>query len=303
MLERLEAEAFLTLAEELHFGHTAERLHVTTGRVSQIIKKLERRIGAPLFERTNRSVRLTPTGHRFYEDLRPAYEQIQAALARAVDSARPTLSVLRVGFVGAAAGQVAHQARDLFPEREPGWRVHIREVQLVDALARLREDDVDILILHLPVSGADMVVGPVVISESRMLAIPADHPLAGRTSVSMEDITGVPLLRVAGVQPGDWLSDRWPDRTPQGRPIPEGPEIETFLEALQVIGSGIGATVVGAQVTRFYIRPDIAYVPLSDAPPLDWAPVWLKSNNTAAIRAFAHTTLEVAQRIYLAATR
>ncbi|MFC0052296.1 helix-turn-helix domain-containing protein [Streptomyces actinomycinicus] len=68
LLERAEVETFLALAEELHFGRVAERLGLTTGRVSQTIKKLERRIGAPLFERTTRQGRHDParprTGHR-----------------------------------------------------------------------------------------------------------------------------------------------------------------------------------------------------------------------------------------------
>ncbi|MFC9294535.1 LysR family transcriptional regulator [Streptomyces sp. NPDC057011] len=302
MLERLETEAFLTLAEELHFGRTAERLHVSTGRVSQTIKKLERHIGAPLFERNNRTVRLTALGHRLYEDLRPAYEQIQAGLDRAIDSARPKQSVLRVGFIGAAAGQIALQAHQLFPEREPGRRVHFRELQIGDALVRLRGGEVDVLLVHLPVPGNDLVIGPVIISEPRMLALPAGHPLARRKSLSMEDLVAVPLVRVVGVQPGEWLSEHFPDRTPQGRAIAAGPEIETFLEALQVIAAGNGGIIVGAQVTRFYARPDIVYVPITDTPPLDWAPVWLKSNNTPTVRAFARTTLEVAHRIYLAAS-
>ena len=59
-MELRDIEVFLTLAEELHFGRTAERLHVTPARVSQAIKKQERAIGAALFERTSRVVRLTP---------------------------------------------------------------------------------------------------------------------------------------------------------------------------------------------------------------------------------------------------
>ncbi|WP_354644317.1 LysR family transcriptional regulator [Kitasatospora camelliae] len=302
MLERLELEAFLTLAEELHFGRTAERLHVTTGRISQTIKKLERQIGAPLFERTNRSVRLTPLGHRLLEDLRPGYEQIRAGLDHAIDSVRQTRTALRVGFVGAAAGQLAHQARDLFPEHEPECPVHVREAQIIDAVARLREGDVDVLVLSLPLPEPDLVIGPVLISEPRMLAVPTGHPLARRKSVTLEDLADIPLLRLAGTLPGDWPSDRWPERTPRGRAVPGGPSFETFQEALQLIGAGSGGCIVGAQVTRFYTRPDVAYIPFSDAPPIDWAPVWLKSNNTRLIRAFAHTAQEVANRIYLAAT-
>jgi DNA-binding transcriptional LysR family regulator len=302
VIERLELEAFLTLAEELHFGRTGIRLHVTTGRISQTIKALERRIGAPLFERTNRVVRLTELGHRLHQDLRPGYEQIQAGLDRAMASVRQAGEELTVGYVGAAAGQVAHQAADLFPEQRPGCRVRVRETQITEALGRLRAGDVDLLLLSLPIDEPDLVVGPVLISEPRMLAVPAGHPLAQQSNVTMEDLARIPLLRIAGSLPGTWPADRRPERTPRGAPIADGPAFDTFQEALQLIGSGAGACIVGAQVTRFYARPDIAYLPFSDAPPIEWAPVWLTGDNTPRMRAFARTAQEVANRIYLAAT-
>ncbi|MER6118648.1 LysR family transcriptional regulator, partial [Streptomyces sp. NPDC001743] len=84
MLERLELEAFLTLAEELHFGRTAERLHVSTARISQTVKRLERHIGTPLFERNSRHVRLTEAGRLLHEDVRPAYDRIEAAVVQPV---------------------------------------------------------------------------------------------------------------------------------------------------------------------------------------------------------------------------
>jgi DNA-binding transcriptional LysR family regulator len=298
VFERLELEAFLTLAEELHFGRTAERLHVTTGRVSQTIKQLERRIGADLFERTNRSVRLTPLGLRLYEDLRPAYEQLQTAMNRAIAAVRRARSTLRVGYVGAAAGQVVHQAAELFSRREPDCLVRARETQVAEALQRLRAGDVDVLVTSLPLAAPDIVVGPVIISEARMLAVPSRHPLSGRTAVVMEDLADIPLLRLAGALPGDWPSDRWPERTPDGRIIRSGPRFETFQEALQLIGTGSGGMIVGAQVTRFYGRPDITYIPFSDAPPVDWAPVWLKSSTTPLVRAFARTAREAADEIH-----
>ncbi|QDD61020.1 LysR family transcriptional regulator [Streptomyces albidoflavus] len=68
MPERLGLEAFLVLAEELHFRRTAERLHVTTGRISQVLKKPEARVGAPLFARDGRIVTLTGIGGQPRED-------------------------------------------------------------------------------------------------------------------------------------------------------------------------------------------------------------------------------------------
>ncbi|MBQ1012172.1 LysR family transcriptional regulator, partial [Micromonospora sp. M51] len=88
MLERYEVETFLTLAKELHFGRTAERLTVSTGRVSHIVKKLERRIGAPLFARTSRVVQLTPIGRQLAEELAPLVAGMDEAVRRATDAAR-----------------------------------------------------------------------------------------------------------------------------------------------------------------------------------------------------------------------
>jgi hypothetical protein len=87
VVEWRDIEIFLTLAEELHFGRTAERLHVSTARVSQTIRKLERRIGAALFDRTSRQVALTLIGRRLEADLRPAYQQIREGIDRAIAAA------------------------------------------------------------------------------------------------------------------------------------------------------------------------------------------------------------------------
>jgi DNA-binding transcriptional LysR family regulator len=76
-------QAFLALAEELHFGLTAQRLHVSQPRVSRLIAALERQTGGKLFERTSRKVTLTPLGQQLHTELRPAYEQMRAAFDHA----------------------------------------------------------------------------------------------------------------------------------------------------------------------------------------------------------------------------
>src|SRR5690348_15752129 len=112
MLERHEVEAFLALVEELHFGRTAERLRVSTARVSQTIARLERRAGVPLFTRTSRRVEVTPAGQRLYERVRPAWDQITSAFEETI--AGGLTGMLRVAFVGAAAGQLLVGATELF---------------------------------------------------------------------------------------------------------------------------------------------------------------------------------------------
>jgi len=78
-----QVEAFLALAEELHFGRAADKLRVSQPRISRLIAALEREVGGKLFERTSRRVALTPLGEQFHALLLPGYAQLQTALARA----------------------------------------------------------------------------------------------------------------------------------------------------------------------------------------------------------------------------
>ena len=99
-MELRDIEIFLTLAEELHFGRTATRLHVSQARISQAISQQERRLGALLFDRTNRRVvRLTPVGRQLRDDLRPVYAGLRDSLERARLAAQGVTAVLRVGML------------------------------------------------------------------------------------------------------------------------------------------------------------------------------------------------------------
>ncbi|WP_245627544.1 helix-turn-helix domain-containing protein [Actinomadura oligospora] len=95
-MERRDIEIFLTLAEELHFGRTAERLGVSGARVSQTIKRLERRFGVDLFQRTSRKVTLTLVGSALRDDVQAGYQRIQDGIAKAVAAGRGFTARARV---------------------------------------------------------------------------------------------------------------------------------------------------------------------------------------------------------------
>jgi DNA-binding transcriptional LysR family regulator len=118
-VELRDIEIFLVLAEELHFGRTAARLRVSQARVSQAIRKQERRIGTPLFERTSRRVTLTPAGQRLRSDLQQAYDLIHNGLTRA--AAGGVRGVVRLGVMG-ALGNEMRPVIDAFHARTPTAR-------------------------------------------------------------------------------------------------------------------------------------------------------------------------------------
>jgi DNA-binding transcriptional LysR family regulator len=296
MLERHELEAFLTLAEELHFGRTAERLRVSTTRVSQIIRKVERRVGVPLFNRTSRRVQLTAVGRQLYEDLRPAWAQIATGFQRAIDAGRGVTGTLRVGFLGAAGGQLMLQATELFHDRHPDCDVQIREAQIGEILPWVLDGVIDLALTGCPADAPDLSAGAVLVSEARMLAVPAQHPFAQRETVSVEDLAQIPLVQLPTTSPTAFRASRTPDTTPGGLPLEAGPAATTFQEMLTLIGSGQGAFPVGAHVRRYYPRPDVAYVFFSDAPPVEWGLVWRADSPTARVLAFNQAARDLVHR-------
>ncbi|MFE9856584.1 LysR family transcriptional regulator [Streptomyces sp. NPDC005780] len=290
----MEIEAFLTLAEQLHFGRTAERLCVTTGRVSQVIKKLERRIGGMLFERTSRTVRLTPIGRQLADDLAPLVAGMEEALRKATRASRGVTGELRVAFLGEWTAPALLEVVGLFGERHPDCSVDVREVQLSNSRASLVDRSVDVLIASYPFDG--MACGPVLLTENRVLAVAAGHPLAGEESVSLEVLAEHPVVQYPEVTSAEFKRDRTPDRTPSGRPVPKGPAGGSFSEMLTLVAMGKGVLPVGDHSRSYYPRPDVAYVPLRDARPIERGPVWLEGNTTERVRAFVRAAADVVER-------
>ncbi|GAB2704652.1 LysR family transcriptional regulator [Kitasatospora kifunensis] len=294
-LERHEIECFLVLAEELHFGRTAERLVVSRAHVSQTVKKLERRIGAPLFVRTSRSVGLTPLGQQLHDDLAPHYQAMGEAIDRAIATARGLSGTLRVGFLGALWGNLFGAAADLFEAANPSCEIQIREVPFGVGQEPLRSGEIHLTNVSFPFSDPDLSTSAALVSEPRVLAVSTRHPFADRPSVSLEDFAEVTMLTIPTVS-SRWLRQRAPLTTPSGRPIAQGPAVESMQEMLALIAAAKGVFPLGAQMKRYYLRPDIAYVPIHDAPPLEWGLVWRTAAETPLLRAFSRTVQDVAEQ-------
>ncbi len=262
MLERHELEAFLTLAEELHFGRTAERLHVSTARISQTIAKLERRVGVRLFDRTSRRVQLTPVGAELAASVRPAWTTITEAVTRAVAAGRGLTGTLTVAFTGPAAGQLVMGVVQTFRERHPECEVRIREAQFADVVPWLWEGEADLALTRHSVDVQGVVTGPVLVTEAQMLAVPAGHPFTRRPSIPVAELSRVPVLEIDS-------------------------SAATLNELLTLVGAGSGTALVGAHTRRYFQRPDVAYVAVERAEPVRWGLVWRTGAESARVRAFA----------------
>lgn len=298
-VELRDIEIFLTLAEELHFGRTAERLHVTQARVSHAIKAQERRIGGVLFQRTSRVVTLTPLGEQLRGDLLTGYQAIQRGLTKAAESARGTSGTVRLGVMG-SVGHELHELFDAFPARYPGCDVAAREIHFNDPFAELRRGDLDLALVWRPVDEPDLIEGPVVLTEGRVLAVPTGHELAERESVSMEDFGGQVFIDTEPTVPGYWLNSMLPAVTPGGRPVRRGPVVTTFHEVLHAVATGQALSPLNEHVSRYYSHPGIVLLPVADAPVTEWALVWRSAEVHPRTLAFVDVATSLGPRAYTA---
>ncbi|MFD1538275.1 LysR family transcriptional regulator [Nonomuraea guangzhouensis] len=291
-MELRDIQIFLTLAEELHFGRTATRLHITPARVSQVIKKQERRIGGELFERTSRAVRLTRLGEQLRNDLHPIYHGLKESMERARLAAQGITQVLRIGMIPSNA----HDLRpfwDTFRYRHPHWGLQIRHNTFVNPFGALRKAEIDILIAWLPVEEPDMTVGPVICTEPKVLAVATGHELTDQRSVSLEALADFGVLASVMPVPDYWEDAFVPFHAPSGRPIERLPIISNLDELYTIVGAGEAVNSLGNHVTRYHARPGITYLPIHDAPLLRWGLIWRSEAETGLIRAFAQVVRDL----------
>jgi DNA-binding transcriptional LysR family regulator len=286
-----ELRVFLTLAEELHFGRTAERLRLTPSRVSQSLRELEDKLGAQLVHRTSRHVALTSFGERFLGAVGPAYGELAGVLEHTHAAARSLAGSLRLGlFSGAAAGPHLVEIVDAFAALHPESDVDIVQLSWDNPLAQLREGAVDLMACWVPLDQPDLVVGPILTRERRVLAVARAHPLAERASIAFDELADHAVARFDG-WPRELHEALLPTKTPSGRPIP-GVRIpvgeRNFLEIGHRVARGEFTFPTVASVAPFMGmgRYDLAYVPITGMVPARSALVWRRRAHDPKLREF-----------------
>lgn len=286
-LEVREMEAFLAVADELHFGRAGERLYLSQSRVSQLLQTLEHRVGARLVERTSRRVRLTPLGQNFLAELRPAYAALQATVDDARCAARGVHGLLRIGFQGSSNDRLM-TAIGLFHRSHPECSTELVEVPLCDPFGALQRDEVDVAVVLLPIAEQDLVLGQVFSEQSQTLAVASGHPFARRTVLSVEDLAECPLIGVRGPAPQYWRRAQSLDITPAGRPVPAGPTVGTLAEGLAMVATGQGTMLLCNAAAQEHGRRSVTFVPVTGVAGSRLGLVWHRNRETARVTAFAH---------------
>ncbi|WP_299233319.1 LysR family transcriptional regulator [uncultured Halomonas sp.] len=251
---------FCVVAEELNLTCAAERLHMSQPPLSRQIKKLENEVGAELFERGSRGLRLTPTGQFFRQHAIQILEKVDATLESTRRMARSKRIMFGIGFVPSVFyGQLPLLVRDL--RQKDDVELTLAELTTVQQIQALKAGRIDLGFGRLRIDDPD-VEQEVLFDEPLIAALPSGHPLEG-TTPTLEELARYPLILFpAKPRPSmaDMVLGLFRRKALKVEVVQEANELQT---ALGLVASEVGITLVPEQVRRVQ-RDGISYVYLAD---------------------------------------
>src|SRR5713226_2191288 len=189
-MELRQIRSFLSIAETLHFGRTAELIHLSQPALSLQIRALEETVGVRLFERNRRKTTLTAAGFAFRDDAAAALSQLGQAIRRARLAANGKLGLLRIGFISTVGSEIVPNIVRQFRELNPEVEFSLRAITTADQVQMLETGSLDIGFFRLPIGGHSALEVVTVHREPFVLVVPASHKLAKRKRVHLSEASG-----------------------------------------------------------------------------------------------------------------
>lgn len=236
---------FVAVAEELHFGRAAERLHMAQPPLSQQIRKLEDELGVQLFQRTQRRVQLTEAGQIFLQGARQMLAQAEQTVAAARRAGRGEIGSLTVGFVGSASYEILPAIMRRFHAWLPDVELILRELTTAQQVRALHEQRIQVGILRPPVASAGLAI-KTFLKESLMIALPENHPLAGLPRIALSKLASERFI-VFPRRLGPGLYQQIIDLCQQAGFSPQiAQEAIQMQTILGLVASGVGVALIPA---------------------------------------------------------
>lgn len=289
---------FMAVAEELHFGRAAQRMHVVQSAVSHQVKLLEEELGFSLLERSRHNVRLTVPGEIFLPEARDLLRRADEAMRRARASADGTVGRLAIGFVDNVLWSILPPILRDFRQRWPQIELTLHPLDRSAQIEAIRTSVIDIGIMPSPSPGhalksAELAAGPLI------AAIPQGHALAVRPTLSIAELASEPFVlfprrmnsRILEIIVACCASAGFAPRIVQ--------EAEQLHTLLALVSAGLGVTLVPQWVARVQ-QLDVIYIPLDERlTPYELIAAWNPNTDNPAVANFREIATGVADQLLL----
>lgn len=289
----------VAVAEELHFGRAAKRLHISQPPLSRQVRDLEWELGVELFHRTRRTVRLTPAGETLLEEARQLLARLDRAIHRTQLAAEGRTGRLSIGFSEAAIHSgLLPLAVGRYRERFPEVAIELTELVSKEQPAALREGRIDVAFAYVPPAAAPLfVVERLVLHDRLVMALPSRSPGGGARRPSVTDLRGATLIlfrRDLAPALHDDIRHSLRQRGLEPARVQEVVQTET---ALAFVAAGIGIALVPQSIASVG-RAGVSFLPVRGlGVRLDTHLVWRRANRPPALASFLDEVRAAARKL------
>ncbi|WP_372345179.1 LysR family transcriptional regulator [Streptomyces sp. KL116D] len=282
---------FTAVADELNFTRAAERLYVSQPALSKQIRMLEKQLGAELFVRDRRSVRLTAVGEALLPHARGVLAAWQAAETAVEEARAAERDTLVVGMSTSPGRGLLPALRTRLMSGHPAARPVLHQVNWADPTAGLADGSTDVAFVWLPLPDGERYRTVVVASEPRLVALPPGHPLTARAAadpegaVDFSDLADEPFLALppeAGPLRDYWLAlDAREGRAPR-----IGGVVASAEETHEAVANGQGVVLLATGNAPLIVRDEVTAVPVRGITPSRLAVAARRDDERALVRAY-----------------
>ncbi|MGJ7511723.1 LysR family transcriptional regulator [Variovorax sp. GT1P44] len=244
---------FVVLAEELHFGRAARRLSISQPPLSVAIRQLEESVGARLFERNSKEVRLTPAGEALQSSAQRLLRQAEEAALEARDVSQGSAGRLRIGFVGAMLYRGLPQALRKFRAKHPAVRITLAELNSGEQITELLQDRLDFGFVHTSRMPAELQHA-LLVSEPFVACLPAGHRLTRRRSVAMASLRDEPFVLFSRNASPDYHERILAICAEAGFRPEVRHEVRHWLSVVSLVSQGMGVALVPSALRHAALR-------------------------------------------------
>jgi DNA-binding transcriptional LysR family regulator len=268
---------FTVVAPHGHFGRAAAELLIAQPSLSRQVRHLEQQLGSRLFDRTPQGTTLTAAGEVFL----PKAKALLKSAAQAAAATRAAAQPSRI-TIGYTPGLLITPAVSQLRRQHPDAEVQTLHLAWNEARTALLDHRVDIVVTRLPLATDGLLV-TILYDEPRLLMVPVDHRLAGKESVTLDDIAGEPIPRMPDpVWNAYWRIDPRPD----GTPAPDGPLVTAVEDKDELVAAGDAVAIIPGGMHGIQPRPDLTTIPLHGVDPAHVVVANRADNHSRLVAAF-----------------
>ncbi len=292
---------FVAVAEELHFGRAAQRLHISQPPLSQQIRQLEEEIGVRLLNRTKRRVEITPAGEAFLAEARRMLAAAEEAVRRAVRADKGEIGSLAVGFIGSANYSVLPPVIREFRRRFPDVELSLTEMNTSNQIEALRTGRMQVGFLRPPpgIEESGLATAPVY-REPLVVAMPRNHPLQGETTLPLRLLTKESFIMIPRQRgPGyfDYLIALCQQEGFSPYIVLEASQFHTIVG---LVAAELGIAVVPASMQRSRFE-GVVFRAIAGGAETVLHVAWLRNNDSLVLHNFLTVADEVSRSLTAAA--